>query len=72
MEVTFLVCAENAVYQICTPTVESHGPDKGGSSSRLGPQLPLERQFIAGGQSEAFRVPMPGSQAAVASHSPKN
>ena len=29
MNVTFLVYADNAVYQICTHTVKSHGPDKG-------------------------------------------
>ena len=25
----FLLYTDNAVYQICTPTVKSHGPDKG-------------------------------------------
>ena len=29
MNVTFLVYADNAVYQICTHTVKSHCPDKG-------------------------------------------
>ena len=29
MNVTFLVYADNAVYQICTHAVKSHGPDKG-------------------------------------------
>ena len=29
MKVTFLVYTDNAVYQICTPKIKSHGPDKG-------------------------------------------
>ena len=29
MNITFLVYSGNAVYQICTSTVQSHGPDKG-------------------------------------------
>ena len=29
MNVAFLVYADNAVYQICTPTVKCHGPDRG-------------------------------------------
>ena len=28
-DVALLLYADNAVYQICTPTVKSHGPDKG-------------------------------------------
>ena len=28
MNVAFLVYADSTVYQICTPTVKSHGPDK--------------------------------------------
>ena len=60
MNGAFLVYADNTVYQICAPTVESHCPNKGAilvpgsahSSPGLGPPLPLARQFI--GQSEAF------------------
>ena len=29
MNVAFLLCADKAVYQICTPTVNSHCPNKG-------------------------------------------
>ena len=29
MNVAFLVYADNTVYEICTPAVKSHGPDKG-------------------------------------------
>ena len=67
MNVAFLVYADNTVYQICTPTVESHGPDKWailvtvdevpGSSHRF--RGHARGQFI--GQSEAFRVPVRGS-----------
>ena len=29
MNVAFLLLADNAVHQMCTPTFKSHGPDKG-------------------------------------------
>ena len=52
----------NTVYQICTPTFHSYGPEKGTISMAAvpgsTPPLSLARQLI--GQSEAFQVPMRG------------
>ena len=63
MNVTFLVYADNAVYQICTPTVKSHGPDKGGlrrlSRWQQSQALPTASEGMPViEQSEAFQVPM--------------
>ena len=50
MNVAFLLYADNAVYQTCTPTVKStverYRDYFCGSSPGLGPPLPLLRQFI--------------------------
>ena len=61
----FLLYADNTVYQICTPTVKRHGPDKGTISvaavQGLAHRFRGHATYLFTGQSETFRVPMPGS-----------
>ena len=61
MNVTFLVYADNAVYQICTPTIKSHCPDKGTTSVTAVPGSAQRFSGHANLPPEAFQVPMRGS-----------
>ena len=64
MNVTFLVYADNAVYQICTHTIKSHGPDKGTISVAAVPgsahRFSCYASLLGTGQSEAYGVPRLG------------
>ena len=65
MNIAFLLYADRAVYQICTPTVNSHCPKKGTISvaavQGLDHSFSGHASLLGTGQSEAIRVPMQGS-----------